>query len=138
MAKAAVDRPHPKRTIGRTLREILGLLGLFLIPSRTRSHALYELLGAHNTMAEESLYLNLGYWRDQSTYDGACEALAAKLGEAAGLTKGDVVLDCGNGFGDQDAFWLEEHELARIVGLNTAAPQVELAPRDGHRQALAQ
>lgn len=115
------------RTMRRTTRELFALLGLFLIPSRNRSRALYELLATHNNLAEQSLYLNLGYWAEAESYDAACQALAEKLGAAAELGPGDRVLDCGFGFGDQDAFWLERFSPHSITGLNVTPLQVTTA-----------
>lgn len=85
------------------------------------------MLSTHNNLAEESLYLNLGYWETATGYDDACQALAEKLGDLAGIAKGDQVLDCGNGFGDQDALWLKRHDPAKITAINITPSQVNLA-----------
>jgi cyclopropane fatty-acyl-phospholipid synthase-like methyltransferase len=88
------------------------------------------LYGNAHPLGEESRYLNLGYWRGKpATLDKACEALAALTGEAAGLSPGDVVLDAGCGFGEQDVFWARRFGPRRIVGLNIAAGQVAQARR---------
>jgi ubiquinone/menaquinone biosynthesis C-methylase UbiE len=113
-------RPASWRDTGR-------LLGLFLGPSRGRAATLYDLLSTSNTLAERSLYLNLGYWRHAATYDDACEDLARLLAEAAGLGPADTVLDVGFGFGDQDLLWMETSSPRRIVGLNIAERQVHVA-----------
>ncbi len=86
--------------------------------------------GNAHPLGEESRYLNLGYWRDKpATLDEAGEALATLVGEAAGLGPGDVVLDAGCGFGDQDVFWVRRFGPRRIVGINIAAGQVAQARR---------
>lgn len=73
--------------------------------------------GNAHPLGEESRYLNLGYWRDKpATLDEAGEAMAALVGEAAGLGPGDVVLDACCGFGDQDVFWVRRFGPRRIVG----------------------
>jgi cyclopropane fatty-acyl-phospholipid synthase-like methyltransferase len=88
------------------------------------------LYGTARPLGEESRYVNLGYWRGKpATLDMASEALAALVGEAAGLGPGDVVLDAGCGFGDQDIFWARRLAPRRIVGINVAAGQVAQARR---------
>lgn len=121
------DEASKKRRFGRTLKELLQIAGLFLVPSRNRSSSLYSMLSTHNNLAEKSLYLNLGYWENATTYDEACEALALKLGELAEIQEGDRVLDCGFGFGDQDALWLERYQPEKISAINITAAQVALA-----------
>ena len=107
--------------------EGLQLLALFILPKRNRASAVYELLGAHNNLAEESLFLNLGYWKEASTYDNACTALPHEVAEAACLETGDAVLDCGFGFGDQDAYWVENFPIASIKAINVSTQQVQIA-----------
>lgn len=88
------------------------------------------LYGNVHPLGEKSRYLNLGYWRGKPrTLDKACEALAALVGEAAGLGPGDAVLDAGCGFGDQDVFWMRRFGPRRIAGINLAAGQVAQARR---------
>jgi len=88
------------------------------------------LYGNALSLGEESRYVNLGYWRGKpATLDEASEALAALVGEAAGLGPEDVVLDAGCGFGDQDVFWARRFGPRRIVGINIAAGQVAQARR---------
>ncbi|MDF1665050.1 MAG: methyltransferase domain-containing protein [Planctomycetota bacterium] len=122
-----VEESQKKRRFGRTLRELFQIAGLFLVPSRNRSNSLYSMLSTHNNLAEKSLYLNLGFWETATSYDEACQALAEKLGDLAGIAKDDLVLDCGFGFGDQDALWLKRHEPAKISALNITGSQVTLA-----------
>jgi cyclopropane fatty-acyl-phospholipid synthase-like methyltransferase len=82
--------------------DTLRLLGLVLSPSRGRAQRLYRVLSTHNTLAERSLYLNLGHWERAATYDEACAALARVLADAVGLGPGTDVLDVGFGFGDRN------------------------------------
>lgn len=94
--------------------------------------------GNARPLGEESRYVNLGYWRGKpATLDEASEALAALVGEAAGLCPGDVVLDAGCGFGDQDVFWARRFGPRRIVGINVAAGQVAQARRRVEELGLA-
>jgi len=94
--------------------------------------------GSARPLGEERRYVNLGYWRGKpATLDEASEALAALVGEASGLGPGDVVLDAGCGFGDQDVFWSRRFGPRRIVGINIAAGQVAQARRRIARLGLA-
>lgn len=103
------------------------LLGLFMTTSKRQSRALYQMLSTHNNLAEQSLYLNLGYWETAHTYDSACEAMARLLGDAAQLNAEDAILDAGFGFADQDIYWVEQFSPRRIVGLNITPLQVDIA-----------
>ncbi|MGO4748660.1 cyclopropane-fatty-acyl-phospholipid synthase family protein, partial [Streptomyces sp. 2MCAF27] len=79
---------------------------------------------------ETTMFLNFGYWPpDCSSLDEACRTLAERLGDAAGITRGDRVLDAGFGFGDQDMHWMETRGPALIAGLNVTPAQVELAQK---------
>lgn len=75
---------------------------------------------------DKPLWLNLGYWKDDTTYDGACSALTLLLGEAANLQKDQEVLDVGFGYGDQDLLWQRTYDV-RIIGLNITPLHVEIA-----------
>ncbi len=100
--------------------------GRLFLPSSTTAD-LYNLMSTTNHLGERSMYQNLGYWEKTGTYDDACQALAEHLGLAAELGPKDEVLDCGFGFADQDMFWMERFKPKRIVGLNIAKSQVEIA-----------
>lgn len=107
----------------------LGFVRMLASPRANRAAKVYDLLSTHNNLAEESLYLNLGFWDGAQTYDGACQRLAEVLGEAAGLGPGQRVLDCGFGFADQDLYWLRRFSPDSIDGLNITRSQVEVARR---------
>ena len=83
----------------------------------------YDLIGT-TSLTEHRLYLNLGYWRDVETIDEASEALALLVAKRGGMGAGDVVLDCGYGFGDQDILWSRNMTPAKIIGLNITKFQV--------------
>jgi microcystin synthetase protein McyJ len=75
--------------------------------------------------ANKPLWLNLGYWKTARTYPEAAQALATKLGDAAGLGAGHHLLDVGFGFAEQDFFFLEHYGLQRITGVNITQMQVD-------------
>jgi cyclopropane fatty-acyl-phospholipid synthase-like methyltransferase len=110
------------------MKQILDVISFVVWPRRS-ARAIYDLLGTNNHIGEQSLYLNMGYWPNAETYDDACEALARRLGESAGLSSADEVLDVGFGFGDQDIFWMENFRPKRIVGLNSSPKQVQHAQK---------
>jgi len=110
-------------------RETLALMRLLLTPSQGRASTLYHILSTRNTLGEQSLYMNLGYWEHARTYDEACEALAQLLGTAAQLGPSDQVLDVGFGFADQDICWMEQFRPKGIFGVNRTWKQVEVARR---------
>jgi cyclopropane fatty-acyl-phospholipid synthase-like methyltransferase len=95
--------------------------------------ALYDLLSSHNNLGQDTLYLNMGYWREARDYDAACEALAVLVAEHAQLGPGQRVLDAGFGFGDQVLLWADRFGVD-IVGLNITRSQVDVA-RDRVRRA---
>jgi microcystin synthetase protein McyJ len=76
---------------------------------------------------DKPLWLNLGYWEKARAYPDACADLARRLARAARFAKGDTVVDCGFGFGEQDLLWMREFELGRIVGVNVTPLHVEVA-----------
>ncbi len=114
---------------GSRWRERLSYLNWLYNPFHgldTRS--IYDLLATHSP-TEDALYLNLGYWREASTFDQACDALAMLVGETAQINNRDTVLDCGFGFGDQDILWSRKLNPKRIIGLNITSSQVAVARR---------
>lgn len=81
----------------------LGLVArLLAAPGRNRADLCYAFLGTRNCPSTDCTYLNFGYWRCATDYCAAAEALVDLLGDAAGIAEGDVVVDVGCGFGDQD------------------------------------
>lgn len=77
--------------------------------------------------AQKPLWLNLGYWKQARTYPEAAADLARKLAAAARLGRGDVVLDAGFGFAEQDLLWVREYDVGRIIGVNVTKLHVEVA-----------
>jgi len=104
---------------------------------QNQARTTYELLSTDNTLGEDSLYWNLGYWAQARTYDAACRDLALLLSEAAALNAADEVLDVGFGFGDADLLWMERHAPRHIVGLNITPSQVETARRRAAQHCVA-
>ena len=70
---------------------------------------------------------NLGDWSEARTYPAACEALARRLGTAAGLSADTRVFDVGFGCGDQLLCWLDHFGVRELGGVNLSASQTRLA-----------
>ncbi len=66
-----------------------------------------------------TLWANLGFWRDAKSYPEAAAELARRVGRAAKLGPGDVVLDLACGYGDSLAMWVREFGVQRAVGVET-------------------
>lgn len=70
-------------------------------------------------------WTNLGWWDAATTatashaipYPDAARALAQRVGEAARLRPGDVVVDMACGYGDSLALWVSAFGAARVVGV---------------------
>ena len=66
----------------------------------------------------ESRWANLGWWTPATTsYPDAARALANEVGVAAGLRRGDTVVDVACGYGDSLAYWVHAFGVARVVGV---------------------
>ena len=73
-----------------------------------------------------SRFLNLGYWREHPpTLDDAAEAMVRMIGQTAGLSEADEVLDVGCGYGDAAILWAEEFGPRRITGIDINPAEVE-------------
>jgi cyclopropane fatty-acyl-phospholipid synthase-like methyltransferase len=102
---------------------------LIFLPNSKRFRTVYDrIIGTANCFGEDSLYLNLGYWKDDPvTLDDASNELVRLVGREAYLREDDVVVDVGCGYGDQDFLWMKEFHLERIIGVNVATNQVAIA-----------
>ncbi|NUR61471.1 MAG: methyltransferase domain-containing protein [Catenulispora sp.] len=102
-----------------------------------RMARIYSTIPSDYLFADNSMYLNYGYWdAGCTTLDDASEALAALLADAAGMTAGDDVLDVGFGFGEQDVLWARKWQPRRIVGLNVTPMQVAIAKQRAQDEQL--
>lgn len=71
------------------------------------------------------MWTNLGFWDSAVTtiksgpprYRQAAAELARRVGVAASLKAGDIVVDYACGFGDSLRLWVEEFGAARVVGI---------------------
>jgi MPBQ/MSBQ methyltransferase len=63
------------------------------------------------------MWTNLGSWTGVTAYPDAARELARRVGSAAGLRGGDVVVDYGCGFGDSLRLWIESFGVARVLGV---------------------
>lgn len=85
----------------------------------------YEIIGHWSYFAEQTLFMNMGYWNGATTsLDDACRAMAQMVGERGQFLPQDEILDAGFGFADQDIFWMETFAPSRIDGLNISPTQV--------------
>ncbi|QSQ19085.1 methyltransferase domain-containing protein [Pyxidicoccus parkwayensis] len=120
------------------LLEALHLLWVGIWPFGHDPGRVYRALGTRNLAGEQSLFINLGYWKDSRVHslDEASRSLADLLGRAARLSPHTQVLDAGFGFGDQDLYWMERFAPASITGINVTPHQVEEARRRVRERAL--
>ncbi|MEU1207180.1 methyltransferase domain-containing protein [Nocardia sp. NPDC005825] len=129
----AIEFRKSESSAGRTLRWVREwgqLTSLLFVPGISdRFSRLYDnFINSSNVLGEESLFINLGYWKDNpGTIDEASAALARLVATEADLGPGDLVIDVGFGFGDQDFLWANEFGPKRITGVNISAKQVEVA-----------
>ncbi|GAA1595494.1 SAM-dependent methyltransferase [Nocardia ninae] len=108
------------------------------LPSGERVGRVYDVVGPRNLFGEDSLFINLGYWRDNpATLDEASRDLARLVAREAELGPGDIQLDVGFGYGDQDFLWAQEFEPEQIIGVNIAVEQIEIATRRAAELGLA-
>lgn len=75
------------------------------------------------------MWTNLGYWAGTRDYAAAAHELARRVGCAARLRPGDVVLDVACGYGDSLRVWLEEFQAGHVIGVEPD-PQVIAAVRE--------
>nr|WP_245722211.1 class I SAM-dependent methyltransferase [Nocardia crassostreae] len=100
------------------------------LPPARRVGRAYDIVGPRNLFGEDSLFINLGYWRNRpSSLDEASRDLARLVAREADLGPHDIQLDIGFGYGDQDFLWAREFAPAEITGMNIAREQIEIATR---------
>ncbi|NVI98256.1 class I SAM-dependent methyltransferase [Myxococcus sp. AM009] len=93
-----------------------------------RIRAQYDLQAKGGSVAEDTLFMNMGYWKDQpQSLDEASRALARLVAEMARLGKDDNILDVGCGFGDNALLWMEEFAPAKISLVNISKKQLSVA-----------
>ncbi len=103
----------------------LGLLARLLFTrGRNRADLCYEFMGTRNCPSTDCTYLNLGYWRGTTDYRVAAEAMVDLMGTAAGIEEGDVVIDAGCGFGDQDLRLAQTKRPSRLYAINVTDSQL--------------
>ncbi|MEV6771135.1 methyltransferase domain-containing protein [Nocardia sp. NPDC051030] len=114
----------------RWARECLEWAKVPFLPSGRRVGRVYDIVGPQNLFGEDSLFINLGYWHDNpASLDEASRDLARLVAREAELGPGDVQLDIGFGYGDQDFLWAREFGPEEIIGMNIATEQIEIATR---------
>ncbi|KAF0698715.1 Aste57867_10669 [Aphanomyces stellatus] len=100
-------------------------------PSKSRFHldSTLSCLTKHKSpITQTSTWINLGLWTSEDlTFPAACERLALRLGQAAGLGAHDSVLDVGCGRGDQCVLWTTHFNVPRVVGVDITPEHIESA-----------
>jgi cyclopropane fatty-acyl-phospholipid synthase-like methyltransferase len=119
--------PPPRPTTRESFLVTLQLCRILATFSRTRSDLVYNVLSERHVMGDDTLYLNLGYWKEARSLDEAARHLAALLAQKTGFQHGDRVLDVGFGFADQDIQWANAYAGLAIDGLNLSPLQVRAA-----------
>ena len=61
---------------------------------------------------------NLGDWSVARSYEGACEALAIRVGLAAKLSGNQAILEAACGAGEGMRVWLERFGVRHVIGLD--------------------
>lgn len=82
-----------------------------------------------NAPGADAMWTNLGYWPGARSYGDAARALACRVGHAAHLRAGDIVLDYACGYGDSLKLWIEEFGVARVIGVEPDAAIVDRVRR---------
>jgi microcystin synthetase protein McyJ len=131
------------QTIASALKNIASMTRML---AWSNPAAYYQILGDDVVEGETTqfqdpqkpLWLNLGYWEHARTYPEAARAMAQQLGDAAELCRMDTLLDVGFGFAEQDIYWIENYDVARIAGLNITPFQVERARERVQQRGLGE
>lgn len=126
-----------RRTTWGNLLVTLQLFRILANFSRRRCDLVYNVLAERHVMGDDSLYLNLGYWKEARTLDEAASHLAALLARETGFGSGDRVLDAGFGFADQDVQWANAYPGLRVAGVNVSPVQVRAARQRVEAAGLA-
>lgn len=77
--------------------------------------------------AAPGTWANLGCWTASQTYPEACEALADRVAEAAGLQPGAHVLGLACGAGDELLRWIRRFGVAAVTGVELDAARLSRA-----------
>ena len=87
----------------------------------------YEIKEALMKYDEDSDYVNYGYWPDGHQTKNPSKTLVELLVSKLNLNPADVLLNVGSGMGQPDVDILNKVPLAKIIGINIVAEQVEYA-----------
>lgn len=106
--------------VSALLAVICSSLAPFIVRRASKSAEAYDLDHAVlNTQRPQTMWLNMGLWEDTTSFPVACEALARRLGEFAGLQPGEAILETGYGCGESIPFWSRHFHPSRIVGVTS-------------------
>ncbi|KAJ3281100.1 hypothetical protein HK104_000217 [Borealophlyctis nickersoniae] len=77
----------------------------------------------------DSLWLNMGFWKDTTEFPEACRALAKLVADNARIENGCRIMDFGYGCGDQDLFICDSYPPSTVVGVTSERIQARVAHR---------
>jgi ubiquinone/menaquinone biosynthesis C-methylase UbiE len=104
----------------------------------SKTGQIYDIIGTQNLFGEESLFINLGYWKNNpTTLDEASRDLARLVARSGDFNASDIIVDCGPGYGDQDILWANEFGVKHITGVNVATEQIAISTRRVREAGLA-
>lgn len=72
-------------------------------------------------------YLNLGYWKNTNNTKIACEQMIEEVIKYSNIQNGQMILDAGFGYGDQDIYLSKKFPNLTIHGVNIIENQVQKA-----------
>jgi cyclopropane fatty-acyl-phospholipid synthase-like methyltransferase len=86
----------------------------------------------------EKPYSNYGYWdRPGMTIDEAGDAMAELVARAAGMRRGDRILECGSGYAASAVHYTRLFEPAEVIALDATTVRVEEAQEYVRKCGLA-
>ncbi|PWW76357.1 hypothetical protein C7212DRAFT_294177 [Tuber magnatum] len=127
------------------------LLIAYIFIRRQKSPDRYALDHAalNSPLFPQTMWMNMGYWKNTNSFPEACHALLVVLLEKAGLLAGNLkgkirIIDLGFGCGDQTLAILQAFPGVRYIGITNNAMQLafleermrRIAPGDRGRAQL--
>lgn len=92
----------------------------------------YDIVPGLKGVNRKARWMNVGYWKNCSDYNTACEKLAHLLSAAGKFSPEDRLLDVGCGCGEQDLYWAKTYDGISITAMDIVEKQVEEAKKRIH------